>query len=62
MADGGERFETLAIHAGQRPDPTTGALMTPACFTSTSVQDCPGQHKGLEYSRTRNPTRDAFEG
>jgi len=62
MADGTERFETLAIHAGQRPDPTTGAVMTPVYLTSTYVQDGPGQHKGFEYSRTRNPTRDALEG
>jgi len=62
MADGTDRFETLAIHAGQRPDPTTGAVMTPVYFTSTYVQDGPGEHKGFEYSRTRNPTRDALEG
>jgi cystathionine gamma-lyase len=55
-------FETLAIHAGQRPDPTTGAIMTPVYLTSTFVQDGPGEHKGFEYSRTRNPTRDALEG
>ncbi|HTP30453.1 MAG TPA: cystathionine gamma-synthase [Anaeromyxobacteraceae bacterium] len=55
-------FETLAIHAGQRPDPTTGALMTPVYLTSTYAQDGPGEHKGFEYSRTRNPTRDALEG
>jgi cystathionine gamma-lyase len=56
------RFETLAIHAGQHPDPTTGAVMTPVYMTSTYVQDGPGGHKGFEYSRTRNPTRDALEG
>jgi len=56
------RFETLAIHAGQAPDPTTGAIMTPVYLTSTYVQDGPGVHKGFEYSRTRNPTRDALEG
>jgi cystathionine gamma-lyase len=55
-------FETLAIHAGQKPDPTTGAIMTPVYMTSTYVQDGPGEHKGYEYSRTRNPTRDALEG
>jgi cystathionine gamma-lyase len=55
-------FETLAIHAGQRPDPTTGAIMTPVYMTSTYVQDGPGEHKGYEYSRTRNPTREALEG
>jgi cystathionine gamma-lyase len=55
-------FETLAIHAGQRPDPTTGAIMTPVYMTSTYVQDGPGEHKGYEYSRTQNPTREALEG
>jgi cystathionine gamma-lyase len=55
-------FETLAIHAAQRPDPTTGAIMTPVYLTSTYVQDGPGEHKGFEYSRTRNPTRDAMQG
>lgn len=55
------RFDTLAIHAGQEPDPTTGAIMTPVYFTSTYVQDGPGEHKGYEYSRTRNPTRTALE-
>lgn len=56
------RFDTLAIHAGQTPDPTTGAIMTPVYFTSTYVQDGPGEHKGYEYSRTKNPTRVALEG
>ena len=55
------RFDTLAIHAGQSPDPTTGAIMTPVYFTSTYVQDGPGEHKGYEYSRTKNPTRTALE-
>ncbi len=55
------RFETLAVHAGQSPDPTTGAVMTPVYLTSTYAQAGPGQHKGFEYSRTRNPTRDALE-
>jgi cystathionine gamma-lyase len=62
MADPKHRLETLAIHAGQAPDPTTGAIMTPVYLTSTYVQDGPGGHKGFEYSRTRNPTRDALEG
>jgi cystathionine gamma-lyase len=62
MDDEKLRFETLAIHAGQSPDPTTGAIMTPVYLTSTYVQDGPGVHKGFEYSRTRNPTRDALEG
>src|SRR5437763_1650544 len=57
-----DRFETLAIHAGQRPDPTTGAVMTPVYLTSTYAQQGPGEHKGFEYSRTRNPTRDALQG
>jgi cystathionine gamma-lyase len=55
-------LETLAVHAGQAPDPTTGAVMTPVYLTSTYVQEGPGKHKGFEYSRTRNPTRDALEG
>jgi len=55
------RFDTLAIHAGQEPDPTTGAIMTPVYLTSTYVQDGPGEHKGYEYSRTKNPTRTALE-
>ncbi len=55
------RFDTLAIHAGQEPDPTTGAIMTPVYLTSTYVQAGPGEHKGYEYSRTKNPTRKALE-
>jgi cystathionine beta-lyase/cystathionine gamma-synthase len=55
------RFETLAIHAGQSPDPTTGAVMTPIYQTSTYVQAAPAEHKGYEYSRTDNPTRKALE-
>src|SRR5690242_17222707 len=55
-------IETVAIHAGQAPDPTTGAVMTPVYLTSTYVQDGPGGNKEFEYSRTRNPTRDALEG
>ena len=55
------RFATRAIHAGQRPDPTTGAIMTPIYATSTYVQDSPGKHKGYEYARTQNPTRGAYE-
>jgi len=55
------RFDTLAIHAGQSPDPTTGAVMTPVYLTSTYVQDGPGHHKGFEYSRTQNPTRHALQ-
>jgi len=56
------RFGTLAIHAGQEPDPTTGAIMTPIYQTSTYVQEGPGLHKGHEYSRVTNPTRTALEG
>lgn len=54
-------FATRAVHAGQRPDPTTGAVMTPIYATSTYVQESPGVHKGFEYSRSQNPTRMAFE-
>ncbi len=54
-------FSTRAIHAGQGPDPTTGAIMTPVYLSSTYVQESPGVHKGWEYSRTHNPTRKAFE-
>lgn len=54
-------FETRAIHAGQDPDPTTGAIMTPVYLTSTYVQQSPGVHKGYEYSRTHNPTRKSYE-
>jgi cystathionine beta-lyase/cystathionine gamma-synthase len=50
-------LETIAIHAGQSPEPTTGAITTPIFLTSTYVQDGPGEHKGYEYSRTQNPTR-----
>ena len=52
---------TLAIHAGQTPDPTTGAVMTPIYATSTYVQKSPGVHQGFEYSRSHNPTRFAYE-
>jgi cystathionine gamma-lyase len=55
------KFGTRAIHAGQEPDPTTGAIMTPIYATSTYVQSSPGTHKGFEYSRSQNPTRFAFE-
>ncbi|MDT7571372.1 MAG: cystathionine gamma-synthase [Actinomycetota bacterium] len=60
-ADGGYGFETLAIHAGQDPDPTTGAVVVPIYQTSTYVQSEVGQHKGYEYSRSGNPTRTALE-
>jgi cystathionine gamma-lyase len=55
------KFGTKAIHAGVSPDPSTGAIMTPIFQTSTYVQASPGQHKGFEYSRTQNPTRQALE-
>ncbi|OFY63825.1 MAG: cystathionine gamma-synthase [Bacteroidetes bacterium RIFCSPLOWO2_02_FULL_36_8] len=54
-------FNTKAIHAGQEPDPTTGAVMTPIYQTSTYAQSSPGNHKGYEYSRTHNPTRTALQ-
>ncbi|MGD9900691.1 MAG: PLP-dependent aspartate aminotransferase family protein, partial [Calditrichaceae bacterium] len=54
-------FQTDAIHAGQEPDPSTGAIMTPIYQTSTYVQESLGKHKGYEYSRTKNPTRTALE-
>jgi len=55
------KFATKTIHAGQQPDPTTGSVMTPIYQTSTYVQDSPGNHKGYEYSRTGNPTRNTLE-
>lgn len=55
-------FNTRAIHAGQEPDPATGAVMTPIYATSTYRQSAPGVHQGFEYSRTQNPTRMALEG
>ena len=54
-------FATRAVHAGQLPDPATGAIMTPVYLTSTFVQDAPGQHAGYDYSRSGNPTRTALE-
>jgi cystathionine gamma-lyase len=54
-------FATKAIHAGQEPDPTTGAIMTPIYQTSTYVQESPGKHKGYAYARGKNPTRSALE-
>jgi cystathionine beta-lyase/cystathionine gamma-synthase len=56
-----QHIETIAIHAGQEPDPSTGAIMTPIYQTSTYVQPAPAEHKGYEYSRTDNPTRKAFQ-
>jgi cystathionine gamma-lyase len=63
MTDGKNRlaFATRTIHAGQHPDPTTGAVMVPIYATSTYAQESPGVHKGYEYSRSQNPTRQAFE-
>ena len=55
------RFATRAIHGGQHPDPLTGAVMPPIYATSTYVQSSPGVHKGYDYTRTRNPTRDALQ-
>jgi cystathionine gamma-lyase len=57
----GQRLATRAIHAGQQPDPSTGAIMTPIYASSTYVQRSPGEHQGWEYSRSHNPTRDAYE-
>ena len=54
-------FATRAIHAGQEPDPSTGAIMTPIYATSTYVQESPGRHKGYDYARSINPTRLAYE-
>ena len=55
------RFSTVCIHAGQEPDPSTGAIITPIYQTSTYVQDELGRHEGYEYARTQNPTRSALE-
>jgi len=55
------KFNTKVIHAGIEPDPSTGAIMTPIFQTSTYVQNAPGDHKGYEYARTQNPTRDALQ-
>ncbi|UCF79240.1 MAG: cystathionine gamma-synthase [Candidatus Eiseniibacteriota bacterium] len=55
------RFSTKAIHVGQEPDASTGAVVVPVHFTSTYAQESPGQHRGYEYSRTKNPTRHALE-
>jgi cystathionine gamma-lyase len=61
MSDNSHRFATRTIHGGQRPDPLTGAVMPPIYATSTYVQSSPGVHQGYDYSRTRNPTRDALQ-
>lgn len=60
-ADAALRFDTRAIHGGQRPDPLTGAVMPPIYATSTYRQQSPGVHQGYEYGRTHNPTRQAYE-
>ena len=54
--------DTLCIHAGQEPDATSGAVMTPIVLASTFAQDGPGVHRGYDYSRAGNPTRAALEG
>src|SRR5258708_16655540 len=59
--DRSQHFATRVIHGGQQPDPLTGAVMPPIYATSTYVQSSPGVHKGYEYSRTANPTRDALQ-
>src|SRR5580658_6195408 len=56
-----QRFATRVIHGGQHPDPLTGAVMPPIYATSTYVQSSPGVHQGYDYSRSRNPTRDALQ-
>jgi cystathionine beta-lyase/cystathionine gamma-synthase len=56
------RFATVCVHAGQEPDPSTGAIITPIFQTSTYAQEALGRHKGYEYARTQNPTRAALEG
>ena len=56
------RFSTICLHAGQEPDPSTGAIIVPIYQTSTYVQEALGKHKGYEYGRTHNPTRMALEG
>ena len=61
MADKHYKLNTKLIHAGVHPDPTTGAIMTPIYQTTTYVQAGPGDHKGYEYARTQNPTRDALQ-
>src|SRR6185437_7612160 len=55
-------LETLCIHAGQEPDPASGAVMTPIVLSTTFAQEGPGAHKGYDYSRAGNPTRSALEG
>lgn len=62
MNDPSAHIDTLCIHAGQKPDPIHGAVMTPIVLSSTFAQDGPGGHKGFDYSRAGNPTRDALEG
>ena len=57
----GAAFETLAIHGGQPPDPSTGAVITPIYQTSTFAQSSVGEHQGYDYSRSGNPTRTALE-
>src|SRR5215471_14154763 len=59
--DSRARFDTICVHSGQVPDPSTGAITTPIFQTSTYVQEGLGQHKGYEYARTQNPTRTALE-
>src|SRR6056300_270631 len=56
-----KHIETKTLHAGIEPDPSTGAIMTPIFQTSTYVQNAPGEHKGYEYARTQNPTRDVLQ-
>ena len=62
MSKNDGRFETQVIHAGQKHEPITGAVMTPVFQTSTYAQPWPARHTGYEYARTQNPTREALEG
>src|SRR5687768_3771634 len=61
MTTKSQHIDTLAVHAGQAPDPVSGAVMTPIVLASTFAQDGPGVHKGFEYARTGNPTRNTLE-
>src|SRR5438477_11160991 len=61
LANNKLEFASRVIHGGQEPDPRTGAVMPPIYATSTYAQSSPGEHRGYDYARTRNPTRDALE-
>jgi cystathionine gamma-lyase len=61
MSNSGHSFNTLAVHAGQEPDPHTGAVIPPISLSTTFAQSSAGVHKGFDYSRSGNPTRNNFE-